>query len=90
MRYFLKLAQHLPANTLGWGIRTDIFRMCRFQLLKFPKQMVVFSKNGHWKPKYYEVYSRVEERLFRSWAYFCNELFIFRPLKPAMRKEVAI
>ena len=57
---------------------------------QYPKQMVVFTRDGHWKPKYYEVYSRVEERLFRSWAYFRNELFIFRPLKPAMRKEVAI
>lgn len=57
---------------------------------QYPKQMVVFTRDGHWKPKYYEVYSRVEERLFRSWAYFRNELFIFRPLKLAMRKEVAI
>ena len=52
----------------------------------YPKEMVVFPKNGHWKPKYYTVLSRVEERLFRSWAYFDNQHVVVR----AMRKEAAI
>lgn len=52
----------------------------------YPKEMVVFPKNGHWKPKYYTLLSRVEERLFRSWAYFDNQHVVVR----AMRKEAAI
>ena len=62
----------------------DKQRTAAGETANYPKQMVVFSKDGHWKPRYYTVLSRVEERLFRSWAYFKNQHVVVRP----MRKEV--